>query len=347
TIHHAKGLEWPVVFVAGLLSQYRGGTDAVFKVRKNLSLTEVYHKAFLSDEKNELLKENEKNQAFQENERAIYVAWTRAQTKLYAPLLSPIDKNKSPMSLYYEKLFGDEFWKEKMSSPSRENLEKLFREWVAAHPFPPEASCELVNAVEKSPNKLHPGETTRHLEDAIIPTTLDESHIKKEKKSRTSFSGLTQGDTLRLSVDEKPEDENETPEAETILSVVVGTLSSEEAPAGNETGNVIHQLLEIFPHKKLDAANATELLANPEFKNSLDAAVSEHLPLSAERDDHKLGLAELVRRAAICRLPMEKDGLPFFRLADVGEEKLAEADFLAGLSLREKLRPANFPGFKN
>ncbi|MBK7536013.1 MAG: UvrD-helicase domain-containing protein [Myxococcales bacterium] len=93
TIHRAKGLEAPVVFVYGGDGQPPSGREAV----------RTYHKGerrFLAVGPQEPADAAAiKDEARRENERLCYVAMTRAQLRLYLPLL-PEDKTKEGCAIF-------------------------------------------------------------------------------------------------------------------------------------------------------------------------------------------------------------------------------------------------------
>lgn len=104
TIHGAKGLEFPIVILAGLGTTPRSTSDAVIFDRERHSV-EVYVKpssgpAFAT-ESYELIQEQEQEANDAENVRLMYVAATRARDHLIVSLFHPEKNSRSPAAIIH------------------------------------------------------------------------------------------------------------------------------------------------------------------------------------------------------------------------------------------------------
>jgi len=112
TMHVSKGLQFPVVFIAGGLTQPPDRKYHLYHVYDKSKLPANFHKVIdLSRKTGKDEHEKEKND---ENKRLFYVAFTRAMFKLYIPFFSDLSKHNwiGPVSGFISSAINEAFPKE-------------------------------------------------------------------------------------------------------------------------------------------------------------------------------------------------------------------------------------------
>lgn len=231
TIHKAKGLEAPVVFVFGGFSKGHGD-----QVR-------TYHEggerfAYVGGDMPQEIKTAAQSEAQEEDQRLLYVALTRAKARLYLPYFAP-DKPKpygftgpySQLNRSLMRLLGD-------AGASK------FPRWFSAEEVPYDSQASQT-AGAKAPDLS----AWRPPEDLLRQRDLS-SRFRETRRRHAgfvvaSYTGLKAGAGYQA-----PEDAIEDA-ADEPAATVPAQPAPEELPGGRASGVFLHSVLEEVPFESL------------------------------------------------------------------------------------------------
>ena len=215
TLHASKGLEFDIVFSLGLIKQSNKKPHLVPREEKLVAVSDTndqVYRAFCREVDAEKM-------------RLLYVAWTRAKFRLYAPVLNlPKVKNdvKTPMEIYLNKVCDgkiDEFIKILESSGQ-------------------DISYTLLN---KTPSILKKLKNSREV--LLIPPK--DVKINNKEQYVNSFSSLIFKKNIIAKM-EAPKDFN------------ADIKTSHSMPAGSDTGVLLHAILEKIDLESVMRAKSAE-----------------------------------------------------------------------------------------
>ena len=255
TMHVSKGLQFPVVFIAGGLTQPSGDDYHVYHVcnpanpdagiRKIIDLSKKYGKERHDREKND------------EDKRLFYVALTRAQFKLYVPFFPVASRHRwlGPVCRFLSSAVSSAFPKDN-DNPAVGSLVPDVH--AASDPDDAEAiDHEVVS--ESAIDKYHP----------LLPSNNNYQSRRTLLESFSSLHGRLyhgwQPETGFQVVREKDKEDDESFVA--FDSDNIRTARSDaELPGGADIGSMFH---DIFEHIDFEAAagNPEDLLERPEAKD--------------------------------------------------------------------------------
>lgn len=234
TMHKAKGLEAEVVFIGGGFSDFRGG--------KGIK-TGIYH----SDSKRCLhignatgkIEEAIKQEVREENQRLIYVALTRAKSRLYLPYFGSSPAENKTGSYSYKHLGASykalqkqlDLLCEKGQLDKSEHF--LLRSTSCPHPPPQEQEITITADGWPEDNLLEMPETGK--------TEADQLRPGRRGVILTSYTRIKQGAKWQPPVADDGDQSapgSEEVFAETPVETEIGL------PGGRETGIFLHTLLE-------------------------------------------------------------------------------------------------------
>jgi len=309
TIHMSKGLEYPVVFVAGGFTERR--KESVQTYHESLGDGQFHRIYDLRDPIPQAESALAAREADDEKRRLFYVAMTRAMFKLYVPFY----KNE----------------KRKSNAPLQSFI---FDSLTAAIKNSPPPSLQIIDPIGtgfKTPAQSsfdQPRDPkAKHLE---LPAPLGLEILQhaspsflSRRRTLESFSSLTRRVHAATGPDTGLLEQREADE-QAQVQVATPTL----LPPGRETGTFLHALLERCDFAEVSAAAtpASLLNANCATKALISRLASQNLPSygTAPTQALELEIASLLWRTL--RTPLKIAGL---RLCDLPKDKrLHEADFL-------------------
>ena len=315
TMHTAKGLEFPVVFVAGGLSDGGGSTYLKYHDAGGV----VYDLRTSGTMKGRAEAESEA-----EVRRLYYVACTRAMYKLYLPYHAPQTDSKGNT-----KYWGGSGLKLMSAAADACN--------AAGHPVSRVPADAPASAAGGGPQTAKPVTTTDTSSKSGVksdapfplPVPLFPPNVGKfggRISGVASFTTLSHGHSSRplVSVEIDEADDAEDLDDEPADAPAAEPESAFELPGGTKTGTLIHDLLEHADFQAVaDTDDPDAILAGP---NGLliDACLARHYPSAAPdaRRAYQLTCARVL--LAALRTPLPEVG----RLCDVPvADRLTEMEF--------------------
>jgi len=263
TIHSAKGLEFPVVFMAGGSGLYPVDSDYI-DLQKESGGREYW-----LDTGNKIVREQKGLQIDQEKRRLYYVALTRAKYKLYLPIFDDYEtpttdglfdspSANSPSKSFLSRCLTDASNNDKASYFYRES--GLSKSKPDSLPERTEKSnqrairrmIEELQGMDKTPGCIQ---------------LLKDLNMHKRRQMQTSYSALTAGLVQghlqgRENKDEYHEDRKQLEE----------NIKEAELPRGAATGNMLHEILENISFDTVASVlKPRQLLENPEIRKLITA----------------------------------------------------------------------------
>jgi len=237
TMHVSKGLEFPVVFVAGGLTQpasYQDKYHTYHEIKKGESSSEIRRIVDLTKSSGDGRYESEK---MDEDKRLYYVASTRAQFKLYlpfyihktnAPWLGPVCTQLSPALLNAfprSEANKDVLWLMAEHHSDTPTGRTGFEETAPHAAIPVGEAFELLSFQESY-------ERRRIKLDSFSSLHQKMSQVDEGREENLSFQTEQRG---------KEDDEDF---ASLVMEAVSGELDLDEIPGGIDTGLMFHDILE-------------------------------------------------------------------------------------------------------
>ncbi len=270
TMHKAKGLEAEVVFLAGGFSG---------KSRNN-NEGRVYHRNYerhrhLGRARGELNAVIEREEQ-EENERLLYVAMTRAKSRLYLPYFGPLvkaDNNRGSSGYPYMGKFYNTLHK---------RLEKLFDKdkLLATDIFTvAKASCEIEWSEALPENNE---EEINNLEERLLEIPPSAYREARELISRhcgvllTSFTRMKHGSGHYPSFTGSDLLENLRNEEITDESTFQQIDRDHDLPGGKEIGIFLHELLESISFELIKGLNFEQWLTMSEKHSNISIMASRY-----------------------------------------------------------------------
>lgn len=237
TMHYSKGLEFEAVFALGVIAEYDTKVNDLVPVFRE---GQCYLEGTLGEDDPKFKHKVKEDEA--EKMRKLYVALTRAKTHLYLPvLLNGSDASKkrgadSDISLLIDKLARG------LGLP--EGNPRLCLEHMAAnHPD----LIELIDIVEKEPIR---DVSEKALQVKLVP--CKEFSIPGTKEYVHSFTSLSSHHAKSI---------EEEGEHQAVPHDFASALKNRHTlPSGNETGVILHKILEEVPFNFLAENNTREEL---------------------------------------------------------------------------------------
>ena len=299
TIHKSKGLEFPVVFIAGGVTQ-GPSSGAYYRIHRDgktvFDLTCASKQQHQADE-------------MAETRRLFYVALTRAKFKLYVPRIGHSARGSGPAATVVTAALAaaatelkelrptiDVLPAQETNTPSPETSELI----IAAEPILPPDDLPLRNwsrslAIESYSN------LKQRTSVSTYESTMDESQIEYDEQWHGSRAEDEPGKDAETEAGPGlPGDEAWPP---------VPGIQQAGLPGGTRTGNVLHGILESVNFGEVGrAANAGELLTGPagevidrwmrRYRMPAESNSSGTTPI-----DYRAEVARLVWTALQLRLP--------------------------------------------
>ncbi|MFT5128844.1 MAG: exodeoxyribonuclease V beta subunit, partial [Rhodothermales bacterium] len=306
TMHQAKGLEFPVVFVAGGFSESPKNDYWTFHDSQDRVVHDLGCNALHAD--------SVKREIRAEEHRLYYVAFTRAIAKLYVPLFRPESARARPGAIstfIYDALQAA--YPQDCADVSRLQPEALRNAEFA----------EGTEPVAETPPSLDDLRTPQPL---FLPHPFDFSHRRHEVLSFSSLHQHTEMPESSLRFAETPAKSGDEPVSGNIgrSDALSGASQPLVLPRGPSVGTMLHNVLE-----RMDWANAansatpTELLATPTCALIDEEMDNERIANSANsREQLRLAAAELI--LAALKTPLAP-GLILSQIAP--EDRLPEVGF--------------------
>lgn len=317
TMHVSKGLQFPVVFIAGGLTQPGGGD---------------YHAYHVWDKKNpdagsrkiiDLAKQSKDTHArerMDEDKRLFYVAMTRARYKLYVPFYPFEGKHNwvGPVC---------RFLASSIKSAFCEEGESTFVSWlkgdIQAEPgeagVKPDKQLMLSeNSIDEIPNLLPLSENYRHRKIML------ESFSSLHRKIFYNHEQLPEDSGFRAMQEKSKEDDEGY--ATFGLDDIRVIRNSDEMPGGTEVGSMFHDILE---HIDFDAVtkNPDSLLKIPETR----AVVLKYMEIYRVNERWKARICEIIADTLTTPVSVVEDGFILGSLKK--EDRLHEVEFYYPFSL--------------
>jgi exodeoxyribonuclease V beta subunit len=305
TMHQAKGLEFPVVFVAGGFSDAPSNDYWTFHDGDD----RVVHDLGC----NSLHADTVKRENRAEEHRLYYVAFTRAIAKLYLPLFRPESSQAKPGAIgtfIYDSLQAA--YPQDSSEVSRIHPETLL-------------NAEFANALVPEGETAPELAAQRTSQPLFLPQPFDFSHRRHEVLSFSSLHQHSQPAEPSLRFAETPAKSSDEPASGNIRrsDVLSGASQPLILPRGPSVGSMLHNVLELMDWA--DAANSAtpaELLATPTGPLIDEEMSNERVTnTAASREQLRLAAAELI--LAALQTPLAPGLIlsqiaPADRLAEVG-----------------------------
>ncbi len=263
TMHVSKGLQFPVVFIAGGLTQMSAGSDNCYIYHKIVEKNNLHEVIKTIDLSRQSGKEEHLSEKKEEDKRLYYVASTRAEHKLYLPYY-PYDKKYSWVGSVCSLLSPV------LSNAFPKDDEKKKVLWLS-----PDKCCTAkVSMMQDEQRDL----SVIEKKEAAKPFPFTRNFIHKKIKLE-SFSSLNyksffhenvnQGKGF-LSLHEKSKEDDESFASQKI-DAAAADIIPDEMPGGAEIGSMFHNILELIDFKTAYARlryktdNAGSLIDDPEI----------------------------------------------------------------------------------
>ncbi|RZB35344.1 MAG: exodeoxyribonuclease V beta subunit [Desulfobacteraceae bacterium Eth-SRB1] len=270
TMHVSKGLQFPVVFIAGGLTQRSAGPDNCYiyhKIVEKNNLHKIIKTIDLSiqaGQSGQSGKEEHFLEKTDEDKRLYYVASTRAEHKLYLPYY-PYDKKYSwvgPVCTLLSPALSNAFSKDD---------EKRNIIWLS-----PDQSSMAMDSMMQGKQRDLPVIEKKDLTKPF-PSTRNFIHKKIKLESFSSLNYKTfffhenvkQGKGF-LSLHEKSKDDDESFASQKI-DAGAADITPDEMPGGAEIGSMLHNILElinfetVYAKAKCQTDNGGSLIGDPEI----------------------------------------------------------------------------------
>lgn len=347
TMHAAKGLEFPVVFILGGLSQRRGFPSYLHYSDKG----HVCYNQDISDEGKAL---RHRDESLMEELQLLYVALTRAQYKLYIPKFIKLQANGSPdgvcgfvSRLLYPAL--EKAWPgETCNNIIRhvtlggEDIKRGWQDegsdplWKAYQPVLLTEKEQVQDVGEAADERALPQTLAsrfptlrrnlwpRHLKIASF-SSLHKTKLKVEdgrsvEEEKEQLATIFEAELPRI------EDEFEG-DAESSETEDLGQEEAFQLPKGERTGSMLHELLEEVNYAAVARAkDAKELLNDSEVLELIDRKLGK-FRFAQSNDDLSSRFQEAVAGLVFNTLktPLDNTG---FRICDLGEDsRIHEMEF--------------------
>lgn len=262
TIHQAKGLEAPVVFVYGGLWGHPGGDVRAFHDDGALVL-----RIGPPPEDEKALYDAEQNH---EERRVLYVAMTRARARLYLPRypLQPVFDCRGGYRFVNERLHA---LLEGFTAPTTRSL--FEEETLVCGPAP---------EVNRDAGARTAGALADWRPDPTLLVPGDDRRFRVAAESRAGFFITSYSASKRSTAasEDAPGAADERPwTTSPVTSHVTASLLNDALPPGRETGRLLHELLERVPLATLAheaPPSWQEWLAIPRVRGTFEAVARRH-----------------------------------------------------------------------
>jgi len=263
TMHVSKGLQFPVVFIAGGLTQRSAGSDNCYIYHKIVEKNNLHKVIKTIDLSRKSGKEEHFLEKTDEDKRLYYVASTRAQHKLYLPYY-PYTKKHSwvgPVCSLLSPALSKTFSKDD---------EKKNILWLS----PDQSSMAMYSMMQGKQRDL-PVIEKKDLAKPF-PSTRNFIHkkIKLESFSSLNYKSFFFHENVKqgkgfLSLYEKSKDDDESFASQKI-DAGAADITPDEMPGGAEIGSMLHNILElinfetVYAKAKGQTDNGGSLIDDPE-----------------------------------------------------------------------------------
>ncbi len=263
TMHVSKGLQFPVVFIAGGLTQRSADSDNCYIYHKIVEKNNLHKVIKIIDLSRQSGKEEHFLEKTDEDKRLYYVASTRAQHKLYLPYY-PYDKKYSwvgPVCSLLSPALSNAFSKDD---------EKKNILWLS----PDKWRMAKVSMMQNEQRHLSVIEKKEAAKP--FPFTLNFIHKKIKLESFSSLNykssyfheNVKQGNVF-LTLHEKSKEDDESFASQKIEAAA--DITPDEMPGGTEIGSMLHNILEfidfetVYAKAKCQTNNGGSLIDDPEI----------------------------------------------------------------------------------
>ncbi|MBD3421815.1 MAG: AAA family ATPase [Chitinivibrionales bacterium] len=257
TIHAAKGLQFPVVFIAG-----GSGSDAAnspfYDIRQNDGSRD-----FVVNTRNEAYRRLYQQQRDEELRRLFYVALTRAEYLLFVPRFHNPQARPDPKVIYSNKSASEKFMSWCLQA-------------LAAHVRPALITPESSHGPAAAFNKQVPLEPALCLQEH---KPAAESIRRRTVLRQTSYSSLAHGHQSPHDPLYGRHDKEDAPQPGPVIDAdePVPPQPLVDLPPGPETGNVLHEILEHLPPALLHhPGSVQDFLDNKDFSLLTDETLDKH-----------------------------------------------------------------------
>ncbi len=249
TVHAAKGLEFPVVFLAGGFTQKPHFDLTVYR-------DDSGRRVFDLDPTPES-KERQKAEVQDESRRLLYVALTRAMLKVYVPLVSDREMNKGH------------------AGPVCTLLRPALELADLHEAYPHEAALVEPNAVATPQPRPVSKKAAAHQRQALTDPLFSPvpANLERRRLVVQLFSSLHRDASPIQFGEEKPYAMDEGPDL------------PEDVFRGPVFGNLVHEVLESIDFAAVEAAAGLDVLttAGTPLRQVLDIPIAKYLPLMPGR----------------------------------------------------------------
>lgn len=270
TMHVSKGLQFPIVFVAGGLAQSNRVPYYVYHRWDGDDSARNIHK--MVDLSKQTGKDQHDKEAVDENKRLFYVALTRAQFKVYVPYYTPGKNSRLNGSV------------PRIVSPSidaacsrDETIPEVM--WLT-----PDIHDQSINLPSQSPDD---GETV-HSDGPWTQTLPRMGDFRSRRYRMESFSSLHGRqvhvqDTVFHVAGPKQRDDDE-PQVQQPVEVTP-QIQKNELPGGADTGSMLHDILENIdfrmvaehPDSLLQIDETRDIIEKTMARYGMDASYKDHV----------------------------------------------------------------------
>ena len=264
TMHVSKGLQFPVVFIAGGLTQRSAGSDNCYIYHKIVEKNNLHKVIKTIDLSRQSGKEEHFLEKTDEDKRLYYVASTRAEHKLYLPYCLYTKKHQwvgpvcSLLAPAIEKAF-----------PKNDENKNIL--WLT-----PDKCCTAKISMMQGKQRDLPVIEGKEAAK-LFPFTRNFIHKKIKLESFSSlnyksffFHENVNQDKSFLSLHEKSKEDDESFASQKI-DAAAADIIPDEMPGGAEIGSMFHNILELIDFKtvyaraKCQTNNGGSLIDDPEI----------------------------------------------------------------------------------
>ncbi len=298
TIHKSKGLEFPIVFLAGGMTAPPNTTQPYYKIHNGKHI--VYDLTSAS-------KLQWKNEQFEEMQRLYYVALTRAMYKLYIP-----------------------FYRNEKSLNASGAVAKILHPAIDAATDHLPTTPVMTDPIDQSHSESGKSEIAAIQLDPIIELPHGNFHLRDRNRSQSidSYSGLknrlasSEPDKIEEISNHFGNDQDEEPAADETNLIIINPSDPEadndkagtstrhlSLPPGRHTGNLLHNVFESINFQIAGSAMGPNELLQTDETQVINKAMQQY-PLSTEREDqldenYQLAIAKIVWATLNNVLPSE------------------------------------------
>ena len=360
TIHRSKGLEFPVVYLAGAWNNNtkKNPSKHLCSCRNPKGQGKIYTLSYSEQPVKDSISNLEESEAL-ESIRLAYVAMTRASQRLVLPLMFRLKPNKTDFQAPYFKVLTKE------TQPTAKHIEearvKLFQDLTdrfAQHP-------EFISDIEKTLNIKHL--TAEDLFSMIYvtndcqcfenhipfksPTLTSYDHLDTEKSRpiltdwfQSSYSALTRG--LEESPDNSVQNEKEDQKQEEPVDTDQETICEDEDnrdillfSRGPESGTFLHAL---FEHIDFELVRKAEKVNSLEWSQLLKRAEILSRPYAHNFPTLQSEMFAQLLRDVLCTELVTTPETEPFKLCDLtSSQKQREMTFTMAVSLNNQSSAIN------